>query len=377
MKMKIKLKTITPIHIGTGQKYGRIECLVRKDRVFRISLEKVMKIYGQSIIEKIIERIETDEFNVMNNVDENKVLKYSLLNKANYTKGDIREHIKTDTYMPYIPGSSIKGSVRTALLWNFFKNNTQSFDSFLSSLNNKINKPGRCNKKYLMADLIQNVFNFVKGKYNAQKDLLKFFLISDFMPLNVEIFLDKINTHDLKNNKPLIRASMFAECITGEFIGEIALSEQIKFFNNDEFFKIKFNEIFGVEIDCKKEIKEIETEVVNNIKTILRNFNKWAEYHETKLEEKMKLNINIPPQDINKIRLGFGVGTIYQTLIKLIEEYDVTLAKNVVNKCFLGKFSRKIDFNTKNSLYPPYPKTVELNEDNKPLGWCEISEVEK
>ncbi len=71
----------------------------------------------------------------------------------------------------------------------------------------------------------------------------------------------------------------------------------------------------------------------------------------------------------NLIRVGFGVGTMYQTLIKLIEEEDIELAEQIVNKFKLGKFKRRIDSRTGTKLTPPYPTSIEFTEDGKPLGW--------
>lgn len=369
--MEVKLETLTPVHIGTGQKYNRFECIVKGNKIFRVSFTDLIKTYPDKT-ETIINAAESGKLDILNalQLDETKITKYSLLNIHDYWQGEIKECVKTNNYLPYIPGSSLKGAVRTSLLWRYFRNNPSVFDKLMSQLKFEMVR-GKYNKKTLMNNFIQNVFNFTKEKYTAQRDILKFVIISDFMPLkNVELLLTKINTYDLKQNDTNIIASVFAECIRGKFVGNISLSESIKFFTDNEF-KRKFLEIFNVELDKKIKIEELEKKVMESIKTSLNDFLNWAMNYELELAKKMKLDIeNLSGDD--KIRIGFGTGTIYQTLIKLIEEADVNLAKNVVNKCNLGKFRRNIDYTTKNTLYPPYPKTLELTEDHKPLGWCEM-----
>ena len=70
--------------------------------------------YGYDVIEKNI-----SEFFINQGFDETK-------------DHDKREQIKTND-IPYIPGSSIKGAVRTAILWKHLRENTNSYCSRTTS----------------------------------------------------------------------------------------------------------------------------------------------------------------------------------------------------------------------------------------------------
>ena len=67
------------------------------------------------------------------------------------------------------------------------------------------------------------------------------------------------------------------------------------------------------------------------------------------------------------IRLGAGVGTLYQTMMGLIEEHDPDLALAFINSFRLGKYDRTIV--DRKELDTPYPKSIEFTTNKKPVGW--------
>jgi len=69
------------------------------------------------------------------------------------------------------------------------------------------------------------------------------------------------------------------------------------------------------------------------------------------------------------IRLGFSVGTLYQTLIGLLEEKDPDLALEVINNLKLGKIPRTYSHG---DINPPYPKSIEFTRTGYPMGWVAV-----
>ncbi|RLI91244.1 MAG: type III-A CRISPR-associated RAMP protein Csm5, partial [Candidatus Altiarchaeales archaeon] len=173
--MEIKLETLTPVHIGTGNSYGRVEYFTTENRINRLSfsdlyrkldeenretllrgLEEVSRISDE--ISKLTEEIKkarkrkdrklenlrgekrrkeqelkTKSIELQNffaKFSDIKILySYPVLNLDDLKddlRGEIREQIKTSNYLPYIPGSSIKGAIRTALLWRYIKDNADN-----------------------------------------------------------------------------------------------------------------------------------------------------------------------------------------------------------------------------------------------------------
>jgi len=124
-----------------------------------------------------------------------------------------------------------------------------------------------------------------------------------------------------------------------------------------------------------------EEDMINHLIEVIGEFNEWCLSKEIELcrkannaKEFLKELEGLGRQNKTEslIRIGFGSGTIYQTLIKRIEEEDVGIVQNIVNEVQLGKNKRKIDFKTNKNLYPPYPKTLEFTRTNKPLGWLRL-----
>lgn len=67
------------------------------------------------------------------------------------------------------------------------------------------------------------------------------------------------------------------------------------------------------------------------------------------------------------IRLGFGVGTLFQTMIGLLEEQDPDLAVHLIDGYKLAR--RHTHESYDEGIDPPYPKSLEFTTNGDPLGW--------
>jgi len=101
----------SPTHIGSGDRLTRIDYVYRNGEVRVIDYEKAW-----SEDERIRKMIELGRF------DPKIAINYYKYKLDAFCKpdGEIMEHIKI-LGRPYIPGSSLKGTIRTALLWNYLK----------------------------------------------------------------------------------------------------------------------------------------------------------------------------------------------------------------------------------------------------------------
>jgi CRISPR-associated protein Csm5 len=128
--MQINIKTVTPIHIGSGvELQGNAEFLYfEKEKVAAVlDQEKVLKLIGEQNIDKWVSFIEQRE--------QGSFLQYLLQRKPDLQPNDVasrvvqfrgtrfprpenpmREQIRSGMGRPYIPGSSLKGAIRTAIL---------------------------------------------------------------------------------------------------------------------------------------------------------------------------------------------------------------------------------------------------------------------
>ena len=399
--MEIKLETLSPVHIGTGNSYGKAEFITEDNELRRIIFSRLYDSLSEEQREELLSELEEKEFNLDEVVRKNKIrvsedmILYRALMKSSPSR-EIREQIKTNN-IPYIPGSSIKGSIRTAFLWKFI---CEDYDNLKDKINSCIYKTLRSNlplekkKKNICNEFISKVFQLNDRKYDAKYDLLKFLHVSDFMPNEEDaskiIEIEKIVGYSLKRDNKFENWAMiktrrgnrkvslinYLEIVKKgiEFNGSISLNPQIKsaLENNQEHPLLKDKlEILGLDEGNLEEEK-----MLTHIKNTLREFNNWAIDKEIELCRKASNGRNFCEvlrgiDTGNSIRVGFGVGTTYQTLIKLIEEKDVNLAQRIVNALRLGKFSRNIKGN---KLIPPYPKSIEFTQQDEPLGWMRFEQ---
>ncbi|MFP3206343.1 MAG: type III-A CRISPR-associated RAMP protein Csm5, partial [Hydrogenobaculum sp.] len=123
-----KLKTITPVHVSSGNKLQKtFDFMVVGDRVNVLSFDKFLASLTEkesSLLEKLIEQENYENIYKVINKPIESYSKYSLrlLANNNDKPREISEHIKTilnkkGDYGAYIPGSTVKGFIRFAILF--------------------------------------------------------------------------------------------------------------------------------------------------------------------------------------------------------------------------------------------------------------------
>ena len=238
---RAELTTVTPIHIGTGEDYVPVDYVIKKngadDQNYFYSIRR------GKFIDYIISKDKYDEFlKVCDNTDFRQINKYILDNfneemidwkmpvsknvfetydknisievkKNDTNRLEIRSFIH-DTFKNniYIPGSSIKGSIRTAVLNYKIKNGK---------------KPPNLNNDSKAIEIEKSILN-IREKDNSD-DPFRLIKISDFIPESNEkrySFIDRVI--NVKSGKDLSEGKgvpVFMELSLREkkFIGEITI----------------------------------------------------------------------------------------------------------------------------------------------------------
>ena len=117
--MSLKLSTLTPIHIGNGMNYTSAEFVVRGDEIIRIDMNKTFTLLDEKNQERFIQELEQPHAQMehfIKDIPLSEIKVYSVRLEGGMPV-EIREQIKTGR-KAYIPGSSIKGTIRTAILYN-------------------------------------------------------------------------------------------------------------------------------------------------------------------------------------------------------------------------------------------------------------------
>ncbi|MEO0102879.1 MAG: type III-A CRISPR-associated RAMP protein Csm5 [candidate division WOR-3 bacterium] len=135
--MKIKIRILTPVHIGSGEEISPLEYLIVNNQYHRISMDTLFADPEfQKLMEEFIKLAETQRY--IGDVFPTSLLRRHLLyslpitgEAQNYLRNNktvVKEFIKSAGRV-YIPGSSLKGSILSAIFWDSLKKayNSETF----------------------------------------------------------------------------------------------------------------------------------------------------------------------------------------------------------------------------------------------------------
>lgn len=352
--MNLKIKIISPLHIGSGNELSPYTDYIYKDN-YLLYLDN-QKLWND--ISKNEEMI--DEYvQIIKNKDSNSKNKYTLLDflknnnididKYIYAKikcyGDIKtveinETIKTSG-RPYIPGSSLKGAIRTAILYDYLK--TNSFN--LNDIINMSSKKDRRNT-YVGQDVMR------KYPKSIQSDIMKFLYVSDTncsdinnISANIEYCIDYVDMK--KCNEMNKKMPIGFESINPE----TEFTFNIKCIKSNKFFKDEAAVLNSIK-DFSKDILERDIKIMkdSNEKLFSNIISKYTGY------------LNEIDNNVCIMRLGSNKNYYDNTICNLFHSEDVR------EKIMQVK-------------YKPFPKTdwFILDSQNEyieeSLGWIKIINI--
>ena len=132
--MKYQLETLTPVHVGSGDSLQHIDGCYANSKWHRIDLDKVFADPNVNV-DALSTAMGRREFRWTKHLQNPEtVATYSLSCSQSPEEVEIREAIKDINHCPYIPGSTLKGAIRTALLWNLIDKNDSHYDRTLKNL---------------------------------------------------------------------------------------------------------------------------------------------------------------------------------------------------------------------------------------------------
>ncbi|GIX41993.1 MAG: type III-A CRISPR-associated RAMP protein Csm5 [Leptospiraceae bacterium] len=350
--LAIKIKTLSPIHIGSGNKLTNIDFVIQNKTLTVISFDKLIFTLRENRkqIDELINYLERKkkelprelQNHIIKNLQNIKkyIIKFndSILKKFEKNPNEIEifenkevlEFIKTSDSKPYIPGSEIKGAIRTAILYKILKDKWEQYKNDICYIEEeKDNKTNQIisikNDKKLANKLEQNIF----GEYS--NDIMKYFLVSDSSYVN-DIYIYEIHISNAKRT-----ITEYAECINENENLEFLLKINK---NLNHKYKDYITNWKNCCYEFTKDLISVEKEYwKNNNRTIFEFLNH--------LEKK---NTNETPI----LRLGRFTGKLSHTIIILLKIKE--LESN-------GKIKLKKNI---------FPKTRRYTSDNKLLGWIQF-----
>lgn len=359
------LKVLSPVYIGSGNEYGASEYVSTKaknkngeifDIFKRINVSKYYLSLNDDEKDKFINDLSTPNFRLADFDSKilNKYRIYFTYNECKNNPGpnqDIGEIIKT-LNKAYIPGSSIKGAIKTAILYNSLDFNDIKW--FMGKFDKRNSSDSR---------LINSIFSSRRGNA-AQSSIMKFLRVSDSTSAK------KVSVYDVFSvmaktpfsNKKYSRGKR----VVITYLETIDKGNGLKFnlstnFNKQIYRALGINDKkYLIDLDYIREsIYKFSKEYINH------ELEFAEEYDISYLSEFYKKQEKLNTPDKPLLKIGGGSGFLATTIGLKIREYDM------YNGTY---FFKKVKNITKGKSYPYcFPKSRKVTFKGKyPLGWVQL-----
>lgn len=235
-----ELTCISPIHIGNGELLKQYEYIFTKDRnqqrIYFLDKAKWMTfLVCHDLIDDYAQSVFSGRMNLYGWLQSQRIGSLSaiirevcnasadvyLVRERQQRVNDISRQVKTPDGVPYIPGSTLKGAIRSAILFHDIRQHPEAYLPFW----NRIKAAMEAGNRRQMRDLAQNIerqaFTRLKQQKNRPDDALqsvmKGLAVSDAMLVGHErdtVILQKYDVSSIRREglkgHPL---ALFRECI--------------------------------------------------------------------------------------------------------------------------------------------------------------------
>jgi len=346
--IKLRLKTLVPVRIGSyiGQ-ISTYDYVVSGNSCHVISDEKLSLFLSENdLSDEFIRDIKKQgkNFNMEGFLSRHGVRSESGLERlAGYTV-QVHENarplqllpmIRDVNSMPYIPGSSIKGAMRTAVLYSMLKRMRESeylrFQSrFIDEVNSKIESIRRDSRgsnisekqrKRFFIDIEQKLTNhfdfenfFRRGyeyKHDPHTDIFRCLKVSDALPVEMDCRVYDFRVLDKQNDGSLaFESPIFAEAISPGSVFEFQISWDSWLV--ERFRKLNEDIPLGGLKDVIDSCKEFTTDQVRWESEFFRNCNR-------RLKDPARIISELDGMEAD-LRLGWGSGLTGASLSMLLPD---------------------------------------------------------
>jgi CRISPR-associated protein Csm5 len=276
---------------------------------------------------------------------------------------ELHPFIRDSLYRPYVPGTSIKGALRTAIMYVMLKRMGEAERKHLleDTVKNKLERIQteirrgkgkfiRNEEKYFDQDIEVDLmwkyfFDEAVMKFDPHSDILRTLKVSDTEPLDPNsAVIEKVEVY---NRGYATGIKIYVETLPAGTELEFTISIDLQLLNR---FRRHTKQKFGLSMN---EVVEI---VGNPVKTASEWTHDLLE-HERRLS---KSSLTYYFAEEPNINLGWGGGLLTKTVDLLLPEH--------LRAELLRVFKRR-------RPYHPAPSSRRLTKDRRPLGWAKIEEV--
>ena len=371
--VKYQLKTITPVHIGTGETLSQIDGFYHNGQWNRIDVDAVLAALPESELNRLAiamgqRGFQWDRYRPMNQLS----TAYALPCPEAPGETEIREAIKDAFGRPIIPGSSIKGSIRTALLWSFIDEEDKVFDDSINHLKEQLQRGP--NRSWAGRPIERGVL----GK-DPNHDLMRVVQVSDTAPLPINALEMGVAWTVTLNRVGELVQKRAGNREYKTFVEQIRAEQTLD-------FSIKVDKtLFGSREKAELGYSDRQEQVVCEALADVCNFvakglvNDEAEFYDYyKLPELANFYGSLSKQIVNLraggfvLPLGWGTGYRAKTVTELLTGDNKDLNMKLRRHFRLGSSRSRADY-----YDPEFPKTRRVLYDQQrpksPLGWVLIT----
>lgn len=356
---KVTLNIMSPVFIGSGSELTKKEYIKSGKKIIIPKFEEMYMDIVKMQKKQSFEAYMTDPGNhrSIDNWIRDEGIKWEYLDKwTKYTldcsgltvdkKMQIMTFVKDEYGNPYIPGSSIKGALRTILLVDDIMEYPSKYEQIKREMGNTIDCGGKVNRKYYLNNenrqINQIAFHTLKRSEKVQEivnDMLAGLIVGDSEPLSTNelIVCQKIDRHTEKYKKNYLPIAR--ECL-----------------------KPGTKVYFDLTIDtslCDVSLERIER-AIKNFTTMYNNC--FISKYE-----------NVKPLNPNQFFLGGGSGFVSKTVIYALYGKDGT--EKIVNIFNNTNVPRKHghDIDSRKGVSPHTIKMTETNNKTFKFGLCTLT----
>ena len=386
MKQKYQLQTVTPVHIGSGETLNHIDGCYANGRWYHIDLDKVLAHPSTDLNALTSEMSQRDfrweRYLRQHNADFAELSAYNLPCLQSPEEVEIREAIKSVGNRPYIPGSTLKGAIRTALLGEILSESDDVYGKSLSQLETLIDRGPRGNPR--REQPARGIEKLAFGK-DPNHDVLRALHVSDTMSLESDTLeIGMAWTVTLNQNDQLVQKidrgreyKNFVQQIQAGQCLTFTLKIDELLFRQREKDRLNFNDL------QEKTLRDI-AEVCRSATYYLMDreqqfFDDYRFSEAANFYDKLISSNNNLPEGTFLLQIGWGTGYHTNTVTSLFtddEESSEDLRMDLRERFKLGESrSQRERYDARE-----FPKTRRIlyrgQNPISPLGWVKISPVE-
>lgn len=385
MKQKYQLQTLTPVHIGSGETLNFMDGCYANGRWYRIDLDKVL-VHPSTDLNALTSEMAQRDFRWErylrqhgNNLSE--LSAYSLLCPQSPEEVEIREAIKTVDNRPYIPGSTLKGALRTALLEEILDKSDDVRRRSLSQLETLIDQGPRGNPR--REQPAKRIESLTFGR-DPNRDLLRALHVGDTMPLGSDsLEVGMAWTVTLNQNDQLVQKrdrgqeyKNFVQQIQAKQCLTFTLKIDELLFREREKARLSFGEL---QEKTLRDIAEVCRTATHELMQSEQDFFDYYNLPEiANVYDKLIGLNNTLPEGAFLLQIGWGTGYHANTVTSLYTEGEEPPIEwmDLRERFKLGESrSQRGHYDERE-----FPKTRRIlyrgQNPIAPLGWVKISPIE-